>query len=306
MESEFRKGYRRIKGIELKARKGIILAGGSGTRLYPATAGLSKQLVPVYDKPMIYYPITTLMQSGIREIAIINRPEDAEQFERFLGDGSQWGLSFTYIQQPNPDGLAQAFILSKGFLDGAPSTLVLGDNIFYGKKFKEHLLEASQETARTTVFGRSVDKPERFGVLDFNEQGQVTRIIEKPIKPPSNYAVTGLYFVDETAPSRAKDITPSTRGELEITDLLESYLNDSLLDAVIINSDYIWFDTGTHENLLEAAIFVKDLQEKQSILIGCPEEIALVNGWITQEELEKQIHYLPSNGYGNLLRSIIK
>jgi len=290
----------------LKARKGIILAGGSGTRLYPATAGLSKQLVPVYDKPMIYYPITTLMQSGIREIAIINRPEDAEQFERFLGDGSQWGLSFTYIQQPNPDGLAQAFILSKGFLDGAPSTLVLGDNIFYGKKFKEHLLEASQETARTTVFGRSVDKPERFGVLDFNEQGQVTRIIEKPIKPPSNYAVTGLYFVDETAPSRAKDITPSTRGELEITDLLESYLNDSLLDAVIINSDYIWFDTGTHENLLEAAIFVKDLQEKQSILIGCPEEIALVNGWITQEELEKQIHYLPSNGYGNLLRSIIK
>jgi len=306
LESEFRKGYRRIKGIELKARKGIILAGGSGTRLYPATAGLSKQLVPVYDKPMIYYPITTLMQSGIREIAIINRPEDAEQFERFLGDGSQWGLSFTYIQQPNPDGLAQAFILSKGFLDGAPSTLVLGDNIFYGKKFKEHLLEASQETARTTVFGRSVDKPERFGVLDFNEQGQVTRIIEKPIKPPSNYAVTGLYFVDETAPSRAKDITPSTRGELEITDLLESYLNDSLLDAVIINSDYIWFDTGTHENLLEAAIFVKDLQEKQSILIGCPEEIALVNGWITQEELEKQIHYLPSNGYGNLLRSIIK
>lgn len=290
----------------MKARKGIILAGGSGTRLYPATAGLSKQLVPVYDKPMIYYPITTLMQSGIREIAIINRPEDAEQFERFLGDGSQWGLSFTYIQQPNPDGLAQAFILSKGFLDGAPSTLVLGDNIFYGKKFKEHLLEASQETARTTVFGRSVDKPERFGVLDFNEQGQVTRIIEKPIKPPSNYAVTGLYFVDETAPSRAKDITPSTRGELEITDLLESYLNDSLLDAVIINSDYIWFDTGTHENLLEAAIFVKDLQEKQSILIGCPEEIALVNGWITQEELEKQIHYLPSNGYGNLLRSIIK
>ncbi len=289
----------------MRVRKGIILAGGSGTRLYPATAGLSKQLVPVYDKPMIYYPITTLMQAGIRDIAIINRPEDINHFQRFLGDGSQWGLSFTYIPQLNPDGLAQAFVLAENFLGGSPSTLVLGDNIFYGQGFQSKLSTAYENMDVATIYGHTVDKPERFGVLGFDDKGRVNAIVEKPSVPASNYAVTGLYFVDCTAPSRAKEIKPSPRGELEITDLLESYLEDSLLEAITIDSDFTWFDTGTHENLLDASIFIKDLQENQNIMLGCPEEIALTKGWIDKEELEKQIHSLPSNAYGNFLRSII-
>jgi len=290
----------------MSRRKGIILAGGSGTRLYPATAGLSKQLVPVYDKPMIYYPITTLMQAGIREIAIINRPEDIGQFKRFLGDGSQWGLSFTYIPQPNPDGLAQAFILAEDFLDGHPSALILGDNIFFGEAFQEKSADAYQNTKLSTIFGYSVDKPERFGVLGFDDKGRINTIVEKPIEPPSNFAVTGLYFVDETAPLRALNITPSERGELEITDLLGSYLEDSLLEAVTLDSKCIWFDTGTHENLLEAAFFIKDSQENKNILIGCPEEIALKKQWITADIIKSRLPLSTKNNYVNHLRNLIK
>ena len=251
-------------------RKGIILAGGTGTRLYPITMGISKQLLPIYDKPMIYYPISVLMLSGIREIAIITTPEDQRQFQKLLGDGAQWGLSFDWIAQPSPDGLAQAYILAEDFLDGAPSAMVLGDNIFFGHGLPEILQRADAKTTGGTVFGYHVADPERYGVVNFNGGGEVTQIIEKPEVPPSNYAVTGLYFLDETAPARAKEVKPSARGELEITTLLESYLDDGTLSVERMGRGFAWLDTGTHASLLDAGsvFFSKSLLSHHLCVYG--------------------------------------
>jgi glucose-1-phosphate thymidylyltransferase len=258
----------------MTTRKGIILAGGSGTRLYPITMGLSKQLLPIYDKPMIYYPLSVLMLAGIREIAIITTPEDQNQFQRLLGDGSQWGLDFTYIQQPSPDGLAQAYLLAEDFLAGAPSAMVLGDNIFFGHGLLELLNEADAQTTGGTVFGYQVSDPERYGVVSFAPDGQVVSIIEKPAKPASNYAVTGLYFLDGTAPQKARAVTPSARGELEITSLLDMYLAEGSLAVKRMGRGYAWLDTGTHASLLDAGNFVRTLEQRQGMQTGCPEEIA--------------------------------
>lgn len=285
-------------------RKGIILAGGSGTRLYPVTLGVSKQLMPIYDKPMIYYPLSVLMLSGIREIAIITTPHDQDQFKRVLGDGKQWGLSFTYIAQPSPDGLAQAFILAEEFLDGAPSVLVLGDNIFFGHGLPEFLIEAGSATTGATIFGYRVADPERYGVVAYDAEGHVTEIIEKPAKPPSNYAVTGLYFVDGTAPTRARAIKPSARGEVEIVDLLESYLRENTLKVTTMGRGYAWFDTGTHSSLLDASNFVRTLQIRQGMLVGSPDEVAFQNGWITPEELLQLAKPLAKNEYGKHLLTL--
>jgi glucose-1-phosphate thymidylyltransferase len=252
-------------------RKGIILAGGSGTRLYPITIGVSKQLLPVYDKPMIYYPISTLMLAGIREIAVITTPQDQDQFKRTLGDGRQWGIELTYIVQPSPDGLAQAFILAEDFLDGSPSVLVLGDNIFYWAALPELLAKADTREEGASVFGYRVADPERYGVVDFDEDGKVKSIVEKPTVAPSPFALTGIYFVDETAPKRAKSVTPSARGELEIVTLLESYLADDQLDVQLMGRGYAWLDTGTHESLLDAGNFVRTLQNPQGPQTGCLE-----------------------------------
>jgi glucose-1-phosphate thymidylyltransferase len=251
-------------------RKGIILAGGSGTRLYPITIGVSKQLLPIYDKPMIYYPISVLMLAGIREIAIITTPEDQSQFMRTLGDGRQWGLQFTYIIQPSPDGLAQAYLLAKDFLDGAPSAMVLGDNIFFGHGLPEILAAADKSEAAGTVFGYQVADPERYGVVDFGPDGDVRAIIEKPPEPPSPFAVTGLYFLDGSAPERAASVKPSDRGELEITSLLESYLHDGSLDVQKMGRGFAWLDTGTHASLLDAANFVRTLTERQGMQSARP------------------------------------
>ncbi|WP_137702847.1 glucose-1-phosphate thymidylyltransferase RfbA [Marimonas lutisalis] len=285
-------------------RKGIILAGGSGTRLYPITKGVSKQLLPIYDKPMVYYPLSVLMLAGIREIAIITTPQDQEQFQRLLEDGSQWGLEFTYIQQPSPDGLAQAFILAEDFLAGAPSTLVLGDNIFFGHGLPNILARADAKTEGGTVFGYQVADPERYGVVDFDKDGKAIHIIEKPEVPPSNFAVTGLYFVDGNAPEMAKRVKPSPRGELEITTLLEMYLEEGLLDVQRMGRGYAWLDTGTHGSLLDAGNFVRTIQKRQGQQIGCPEEIAFEMGFITREELEKQAEIYSKNGYGAYLKRL--
>jgi len=266
-------------------RKGIILAGGSGTRLYPLTIALSKQLFPIYDKPMIYYPLTVLMQAGIREILIITNPQDQDQFQRLLGDGSQWGIRLEYKVQPSPDGLAQAFILAEDFLDGAPSAMVLGDNIFFGHGLPQVLAAANAQETGATVFGYHVSDPERYGVVDFDYDGTVKSIIEKPTKPPSNYAVTGLYFVDETAPERAKRVTPSARGELEITSLLETYLHDGALRIEKMGRGYAWLDTGTHASLLEAGNFIRTLTERQGLQIGSPDEVAYQHQWITSDQI---------------------
>lgn len=266
-------------------RKGIILAGGSGTRLYPLTIALSKQLFPIYDKPMIYYPLTVLMQAGIREILIITTPQDQDQFQRLLGDGSQWGIRLEYKVQPSPDGLAQAFILAEDFLDGAPSAMVLGDNIFFGHGLPQVLAAADAQETGATVFGYHVSDPERYGVVDFDYDGTVKSIIEKPTKPPSNYAVTGLYFVDETAPERAKRVTPSARGELEITSLLETYLHDGALRIEKMGRGYAWLDTGTHASLLEAGNFIRTLTERQGLQIGSPDEVAYQHQWITSDQI---------------------
>ncbi|MEP3632265.1 MAG: glucose-1-phosphate thymidylyltransferase RfbA, partial [Shimia thalassica] len=260
-------------------RKGIILAGGSGTRLYPITIGVSKQLLPIYDKPMIYYPISVLMLAGIREVAIITTPQDQEQFKRTLGDGSQWGMSLTYIVQPNPDGLAQAYILAEDFLDGAPSALVLGDNIFFGHGLPQLLGSADKKAEGGTVFGYRVADPERYGVVDFDSNGQAISIIEKPEVPPSNFAVTGLYFLDGTAPERAKKVQPSERGELEITTLLEMYLHEGQLSVERMGRGYAWLDTGTHGSLLDAGNFVRTLEKRQGLQTGSPDEIAYQQGW---------------------------
>lgn len=286
-------------------RKGIILAGGSGTRLYPITMGVSKQLLPIYDKPMIYYPISVLMLAGIRDIAVITTPEDQEQFIRLLGDGSQWGVAFTYIQQPWPDGLAQAFILAEEFLEGAPSALVLGDNIFFGHGLPKLLTEADEKREGGTVFGYQVADPERYGVVDFDENGMVRGIVEKPKVPPSHHAVTGLYFLDGTAPQRARQVKPSDRGELEITSLLEMYLHDGLLSVKRMGRGYAWLDTGTHGSLLDAGNFVRTLENRQGMQTGCPEEIAFAQGWISREMLSEHAQKYAKNKYGAYLKGLL-
>jgi len=290
----------------MKQRKGIILAGGSGTRLYPITIGVSKQLLPIYDKPMIYYPLSVLMFGGIREIAVITTPQDADQFKRTLGDGSQWGLDLTYIEQPSPDGLAQAYILAENFLDGAPSAMVLGDNIFFGHGLPEVLAEADARATGGTVFGYRVADPERYGVVDFAEDGTARAIIEKPEVAPSPYAVTGLYFLDETAPDRAKEVKPSDRGELEITSLLESYLHEGQLKVEQMGRGFAWLDTGTHGSLLDAGNFVRTLSARQGLQVGSPEEIAYAQGWITAEELQARAEFFAKNSYGDYLGGLLK
>ncbi len=285
-------------------RKGIILAGGAGTRLYPVTMGVSKQLLPIYDKPMIYYPLSTLMLAGIREIAVITTPHDQAQFISTLGDGGQWGIHLTYIVQPNPDGLAQAFILAEEFLAGAPSALVLGDNIFYGGNLTDLLIAARNKSEGATVFGYKVARPKRYGVVDFDADGQVRAIVEKPEMPPSNYAVTGLYFLDGSAPERARKVKPSARGELEITTLLEMYLSDELLDVVLMGRGYAWLDTGTHDSLLDAGNFVRTLEKRQGQQTGCLEEIAYTKGWISEAELLERAKMFAKNEYGRYLKGL--
>lgn len=286
-------------------RKGIILAGGSGTRLYPLTMAVSKQLMPIYDKPMIYYPLSALMLSGIREIAVITTPEDQSQFKRLLGDGSQWGLSLTYIKQPSPDGLAQAYILAEDFLNGAPSAMVLGDNIFFGHGLPEMLKAADDRDIGGTVFGYHVADPERYGVVKFDAEGTVEEIIEKPETPPSNYAVTGLYFLDGDAPRRAKDVKASERGELEIVTLLESYLNDGTLSVERMGRGFAWLDTGTHGSLLDAGNFVRTLSERQGMQSGCPEEIAYQNSWIDDAKMREHADTFGKTNYGKYLKKLI-
>jgi len=287
-------------------RKGIILAGGSGTRLYPITMGVSKQLLPIYDKPMIYYPLSVLLLAGIREICIITTPQDQEQFQRTLGDGSQWGVSLTYVVQPSPDGLAQAYILAEDFLDGAPSALVLGDNIFFGHGLPSLLAAADEQASGGTVFGYHVADPERYGVVDFDDSGTAREIIEKPEVPPSNYAVTGLYFLDGTAPARARKVQPSPRGELEITDLLQMYLDEGSLRVETMGRGYAWLDTGTHGSLLDAGNFVRTLTKRQGLQTGCLEEIAYEQGWIDDQQLQARADLFKKNDYGSYLASRLK
>ena len=286
-------------------RKGIILAGGSGTRLYPITQGVSKQLLPIYDKPMIYYPLSVLMLAGIREICMITTPQDAEQFRRTLGDGSQWGIDLRYVQQPSPDGLAQAYILAEEFLAGAPSAMVLGDNIFFGHGLPEMLAAADARTEGGTVFGYRVSDPERYGVVAYGPGGDVTSIEEKPERPASNYAVTGLYLLDGTAPERARGVTPSARGELEITSLLETYLEEGTLRVERMGRGYAWLDTGTHDSLLDAGNFVRTLQKRQGLQTGSPDEIAHAAGWIDRAGLEARAERFRKNDYGRHLRELL-
>jgi len=285
-------------------RKGIILAGGSGTRLYPLTLALSKQLLPIYDKPMIYYPLTVLMLAGIRDILIITTPRDKDQFQRLLGNGSQWGIHLEYITQPSPDGLAQAFILAEDFLNGAPAAMVLGDNIFFGHGLPSVLAEADAQSDGATVFGYHVSDPGRYGVIAFDENSNVESVIEKPVIPPSNYAVTGLYFVDGSAPERAKRIKPSARGEIEITSLLETYLNDGKLRVKKLGRGYAWLDTGTHASLLEASNFVRTLTERQDMQLGSPDEVAFQMKFITKEQLMLLSTVYENNSYGAYLKKL--
>lgn len=287
------------------ARKGIILAGGSGTRLYPITMGVSKQLLPIYDKPMVFYPITVLMLAGIREIAIITTPEDQLQFQRLLGDGSQWGLRFEYLVQPSPDGLAQAYLLAEDFLAGSPSAMVLGDNIFFGHGLPVLLAAADNRQSGGTVFGYRVADPERYGVVAFDPDGKASAIIEKPEVPPSDYAVTGLYFLDGTAPARARAVKPSARGELEITTLLETYLHEGSLTVERMGRGFAWLDTGTHASLLDAGNFVRTLEQRQGLQTGCPEEIAFEAGWITAEDLRARAKLFSKNAYGKYLLRVL-
>ena len=286
-------------------RKGIILAGGSGTRLYPITMGVSKQLLPIYDKPMIFYPLSVLMLAGIREICVITTPQDQDQFQRTLGDGSQWGLSLTYIEQPSPDGLAQAYLLAADFLDGAPSAMVLGDNIFFGHGLTDRLAAADAVEVGGAVFGYRVADPERYGVVDFAPDGTVKTIVEKPPVPPSNYAVTGLYFLDGTAPERAAQVQPSPRGELEITSLLKMYLDDGQLNVQQMGRGYAWLDTGTHASLLDAGNFVRTLSDRQGQQVGCTEEIAFEQGWINAAELATRAKLFAKNHYGTYLKGLL-
>ena len=289
-----------------QTRKGIILAGGSGTRLHPATLAISKQLLPVYDKPMIYYPLSALMLAGIREILVISTPQDTPRFEQLLGDGSQWGLKIEYAVQPSPDGLAQAFLIAEDFLAGAPSALVLGDNIYYGHDFPRLLARADERSEGATVFAYHVQDPERYGVAEFDAQGRVLSLEEKPRQPRSNYAVTGLYFYDSQVVELAKSIRPSARGELEITDLNRLYLEKGQLNVELMGRGYAWLDTGTHDSLLEAGQFIATLQQRQGLKVSCPEEIAYRQGWIDQAQLETLGQALAKNGYGQYLLQILK
>lgn len=290
---------------DMTTRKGIILAGGSGTRLYPITVATSKQLLPIYDKPMIYYPLTVLMLADIREVAVITTPEDQSQFQRLLNDGSQWGMSFTYIAQPRPEGLSQAYILSEDFLGGTPSAMVLGDNIFFGHGLPELLGQAHRQEKGGTVFGYQVTDPERYGVVDFDAHGHVRSIIEKPERPPSNYAVTGLYFLDGTAPERARALRPSARGELEITSLLETYLTEGQLFVEKMGRGYAWLDTGTYASLLDAGNFVRTIEQRQGLQAGCPEEIAFRKGWIDASAVMEQARRFAKSPYGAYLNSFL-
>ena len=294
------------RSAPISTRRGIILAGGSGTRLYPATLSVSKQLLPVYDKPMIYYPLTSLMMAGMRDVLIISTPQDTPRFEQLLGDGSQWGMNLSYCVQPSPDGLAQAFILGEQHVGNNPSALILGDNLYYGHNFASLLKRADAQTSGASVFAYHVKDPERYGVVEFDATGKALSIEEKPSKPKSRYAVTGLYFYDNQVVDIAKNIKPSPRGELEITDVNKVYLEQGQLNVEIMGRGYAWLDTGTHDSLIEAAQFIQTIEHRQGFKVACPEEIAYRNGWVDAAELEKLAQPYLKTGYGQYLMDLLK